>query len=137
MEPITFKRRLQIMGTTLRLRCPNCGQGRIFTGLFKMNKTCPVCGVRFEREDGESVGGKYINLALAELVTIGGFFLVNALFHPPFEPHLVFWVIFNIAFVTLFYRHARSLWIGTVYMTGGVYKDRDEANDEEIAEEVL
>lgn len=128
-EPMTFKRRLQIVWTTFRLRCPNCGQGRIFTGLFKMNKTCPVCGVRFEREDGESVGGMYINLGLAELITIGGFFVVNAVARPPFEPHLIFWVIFNVAFVALFYRHARSLWIGTVYVTGGVYRDQEDPDD--------
>lgn len=125
MPKITLRRRLEIMWTTLRLRCPNCAQGRIFTGLFSMNKTCPVCGVRFEREDGESVGGMYINLALAELITIGGFFVANALFAFPFIPHLVFWAVFNVAFVTLFYRHARSLWIGTVYVTGGVFADSE------------
>jgi uncharacterized protein (DUF983 family) len=120
-----WNRRIQVWWRTLRLHCPNCGQGRIFTGLFKMNEVCPVCGVRFERESGESVGGMYINLALAELITIGGFFIVNALFKPPFVPHLIFWVVFNVAFVALFYRHARSLWIGTTYLTGGVRKDRD------------
>jgi len=41
-------------------------------------------------------------------------------------PHLIFWVIFNIVFLTLFYRHARSLWIGTSYLTGGVYADPDD-----------
>jgi uncharacterized protein (DUF983 family) len=118
-----WNRRIQVWGRTLRLRCPNCGQGHIFTGLFKKNDVCPVCGVRFERESGESVGGMYINLALAELITIGGFFIVNALFKPPFLPHLIFWAVFNVVFVALFYRHARSLWIGTTYLTGGVYKD--------------
>lgn len=118
-----WKHRIHTWWTVLRLRCPNCGQGRIFTGLFKMNEVCPVCGVRFERESGESVGGMYINLALAELITIGGFFIVNALFKPPFLPHLLFWAAFNVIFVALFYRHARSLWIGTTYLTGGVFKD--------------
>ncbi len=126
-----WERRIQVWGRTLSLHCPNCGEGRIFTGLFSMNQTCPVCGVRFERESGESVGGMYINLSIAELLTIGGFFLVNTLAHPPFVPHLIFWVVFNVAFVALFYRHARSLWIGTTYLTGGVYKDR-EGEEEEL-----
>lgn len=130
---MSWSRRFHIFRVTFRLRCPNCARGRIFTGLFAMNKTCPECGVRFERQDGESVGGMYINLALAELLTVGGYFLVNALFHPPFEPHLLFWVIFNIAFVALFYRHARSMWIGLTYMTGGVYADADAPGDEHPA----
>lgn len=118
--------RLHVLWTVFRLRCPNCGIGRIFTGLFTMNKTCPNCGVRFERESGESVGGMYINLSLAEVLTVGGFFLANALFQPPFVPHLAFWIIFNVVFITLFYRHARSLWIGTTFLTGGVFVDRDD-----------
>jgi len=122
-------RHIHVLWTAFRLRCPACGRGRIFTGLFTMNAVCPYCGVRFERESGESVGGMYINLILAELLTIGGFFLANALFDPPFVPHLAFWVVFNIAFVTLFYRHARALWIGTSYLTGGVYPDADDPQE--------
>ncbi|MCC6805139.1 MAG: DUF983 domain-containing protein [Anaerolineae bacterium] len=121
--------RLHVFWTVFRLRCPNCGQGRIFTGLFAMNKTCPYCGVRFERESGESVGGMYFNLVAAELLTMGGFFTVNALFEPPFIPHLTFWIVFNIVFIALFYRHARSLWIGTSYLTGGVYADPDDERE--------
>lgn len=126
---VSLKYRLRVLWTVFRLRCPNCGRGRIFTGLFAMNKTCPDCGVRFERESGESVGGMYINLGLAELLTMGGFFLVNALFQPPFVPHLTFWVIFNVVFIAVFYRHARSLWIGTSYLTGGVYVDTDDERE--------
>jgi uncharacterized protein (DUF983 family) len=119
----------RVLWMTLRLRCPNCGRGRIASRLFKINPTCSYCGVHFEREDGESVGGMYINLGLAELFTIGGYFLADALFHPPFVPHAIFWVIFNFLFVLLFYRHARALWIGISYLTGGVYADSDDQQE--------
>lgn len=124
-----LNRWIHVLWVTFRLRCPNCERGRIFTGLFKMNKTCPYCGVRFEREDGESVGGMYINLSIAELTTIGGFFLADALFHPPFAPHLLFWIAYNIIFITLFYRHARAMWIGVNYATGGVHSDPDHTRE--------
>lgn len=113
------------MKVGLLLRCPNCEQGRTFTGLFKMNKVCPYCGVRFEKQDGESVGGMYINLGIAELTSLGGFFLVHALFDPPFVPHAIFWVSYNILFCVLFYRHSRSLWIAISYLTGGVQPELD------------
>ena len=124
-----LQHRTHVLWTTFRLRCPNCEQGRIFTGLFSMNEVCPYCHVRFERESGESVGGMYINLVLAELITIPGYFLTNALFHPPFLPLAAFWVIFNVAFVTLFYRHARAMWIGTTYLTAGLHPDSEEDQD--------
>ncbi|MEO8394582.1 MAG: DUF983 domain-containing protein [Chloroflexota bacterium] len=124
-----MKHRAHIWRVTFCLRCPNCERGKIFTGLFSMNEVCPYCGVRFERESGESVGGMYINLVAAELITIPGFFLTNALFHPPIVPLAAFWVIFNITFITLFYRHSRALWIGTTYLTGGLHADKDEPDD--------
>ncbi|MCA9910465.1 MAG: DUF983 domain-containing protein [Anaerolineae bacterium] len=101
------------------LRCPHCERGRTFSGLLKVNQTCSVCGLRFEQEDGESVGGMYINLALAELTTMGGFFLIHSLYQPPVLPHLTFWVAYNIIFVVLFYRHSRSMWMSVSYLTGG------------------
>lgn len=107
----------------LFLRCPSCGQGKMFRGLFTIEKTCPQCGVRFERLSGESVGGMYINLVLAELLSVGGFFLIQAFFDPPLAPHIAFWVLFNVAFVVLFYRHSRALWVAVNYLSGGVYAD--------------
>jgi len=109
----------------LALRCPNCEQGRMFDGLFGMRRECDVCGVRFERHDGESVGGMYLNLGIAELIAIPGYFIVNALFHPPFLPHLIFWFVFTLVFCALFYRHARGLWVGISYLTGSVQRDAD------------
>lgn len=115
--------KLHVLWLGLKLRCPNCGVGHTFSGLFAVNKTCSNCGIRFEREDGESVGGMYFNLGLAELTTLGGFFIVHALFQPPMLPHMLFWVIYNVAFCALFYRHARSLWMAISYLTGGMSHD--------------
>src|SRR5689334_5744867 len=95
----------------LTLRCPNCEQGQMFDGLLHMRKECPVCNVRFERQSGESVGGMYFNLGIAELITIPGFLLIDTLFHPPFVPHALFWLVFTILFCLFFYRHARGMWV--------------------------
>lgn len=108
------------------VRCPNCEQGKMFNGLFQINETCPVCGVRFERRDGESLGGMMFTLGFAELISIGGFFLVDALWSPPMMAQLAFWLAFTVAFCVLFYRNGRGIWVGIVYLTGGVYRD-DEA----------
>lgn len=43
--------------------------GRIFKGsmlwLTRMNETCPVCGLKFEREEGYFLGAMYISYAMA------------------------------------------------------------------------
>lgn len=114
----------------MSVRCPNCEQGAMFDGLFQMNPTCPVCSVRFERRDGESLGGMMFTLGFAEIITVGGYFLVDALFDPPMVTQLIFWSVFTVLFCVLFYRNGRGIWVGIVYLTGGVYKD-DEAPEEE------
>ncbi len=108
----------------MTLRCPNCEKGHMFSGLFTIRETCPVCAVRFERLQGESIGGTLINLSFAELLSIGGFFLSEALFHPPFAFQIIFWISFNILFVVFFYRHARGMWVAISYLSGGVYPDK-------------
>jgi uncharacterized protein (DUF983 family) len=108
------------------LRCPNCERGHMFTGLFRMRETCPVCGVRFERRSGESIGGTLINLCIAEVLSVGGYFVSDILFHPPLAFQLIFWVSFNILFVVFFYRHARGMWVSVAYLSGGVYPDTDQ-----------
>ena len=106
------------------LRCPNCEQGRMFAGLFKMHPTCLVCGVRFERSSGESLGGMMINLVIAELLTIGGFFLSYALLRPAdMTPLIVFWLAFDLLFVLAFYRPARGLWVAVTHLTSGLRVD--------------
>jgi uncharacterized protein (DUF983 family) len=108
----------------MTLRCPNCEKGHMFSGLFTIRDTCPVCEARFERLQGESIGGTLINLSLAELLSIGGYFISEALFHPPLPFQLVFWISFNILFVVFFYRHARGMWVAIAYLSGGVFPDK-------------
>jgi uncharacterized protein (DUF983 family) len=52
----------------LRLRCPLCLQGRVFRGSFAMHEYCPVCRVRFEREEGYFLGALYISYPLSVLI---------------------------------------------------------------------
>ena len=39
----------------LRLRCPVCGQGRLFRTYFTMHESCSCCGVRFAREQNATL----------------------------------------------------------------------------------
>lgn len=47
--------RIQIVARGLTHCCPNCGSRTLFKQrtLFQMNKTCPVCGFVFERDNDE------------------------------------------------------------------------------------
>lgn len=117
---MTLGERLHKLLVAARLRCPNCEQGHMFTG-FRINTTCPVCHVAFERREGESVGGMMINLVIVEMSAIGGFFLVDALTDIAPTAQLWFWMPYSLLMPLLLYRTSRALWIGVAYLNGDVY----------------
>ncbi|MBF6590838.1 MAG: hypothetical protein IVW57_09965, partial [Ktedonobacterales bacterium] len=65
---MTVPSNLVLLGRGLRLRCPNCGQGRLFRGVYAMRERCSVCGWVFEREEGYWTGAMAVNLVVSELI---------------------------------------------------------------------
>ena len=110
-----------------RLKCPNCEQAKMFEGRFnlKMTPTCPYCDVRYERSSGEAIGGVYINVAVAELTAMAGFFTVHSIFNPPILMQLLIWIPYLLVFIVLFYPRARGIWTSILWLTGAVYADPD------------
>lgn len=60
-----------------RQLCPRCRAGKIFRssiyrGFPKMHERCPVCDLKFQREEGYFLGAMYISygLALAAILAI-------------------------------------------------------------------
>ncbi|HJU29717.1 MAG TPA: hypothetical protein VJ718_11130, partial [Candidatus Binataceae bacterium] len=49
----------------LMLRCPACGEGRIFNALFRMSRGCAVCGAAFWKNEGEWLGPAVIDYSVA------------------------------------------------------------------------
>jgi uncharacterized protein (DUF983 family) len=100
-----------MLGHGLRLRCPRCGVGRLYSKPFRMNENCPRCGLKFEREQGYFVGAIYINYAATVGVAVPGFFLLNAFTNITINQQLALWVPFAVIFPLLFFHHSRSLWL--------------------------
>lgn len=55
------------LGRAARLRCPNCGRGRVVESWFRMRERCPACGIRVAREaDDFFMGAMMFNLVFSE-----------------------------------------------------------------------
>src|SRR6476659_620659 len=50
----------------MKLRCPECGLGRLYRSSFRMNTQCEYCGLVYEREQGYFIGAIYINIIATE-----------------------------------------------------------------------
>ena len=96
--------------------CPRCRQGRIFKrsiylGLPGMNERCPVCELKFEREEGYFLGAMYISYALglplmAVIVTV--FWKTT---HWPVQTLIVAAALALLPFAPLLTVLARVMWI--------------------------
>jgi uncharacterized protein (DUF983 family) len=58
--------RARIVANGFRCLCPNCGRRTIFMPgrMFKVNPSCPNCGLRIEVGDGAFLGPFVINYAI-------------------------------------------------------------------------
>jgi uncharacterized protein (DUF983 family) len=102
------------MGTlvwrAMRLRCPVCGQGRMFCGLKSLD-TCAHCGFRFEREVGYFTNALILNYTITSLPIL---LIVAPL---AYFSGLSVWtliiggLVIALLLPILAYRHSKSLWL--------------------------
>ena len=52
---------VRLLWRAVRLRCPACGQAKIFRGWFAMHEACAACGRRYQRDAGYFLGSIYFN----------------------------------------------------------------------------
>jgi uncharacterized protein (DUF983 family) len=100
-----------MLGYGMRLRCPRCGTGNLYTKPFKMLAHCPHCGLKYEREQGYFVGAIYINYAATVAIAVPGFFVLDAFAGLTINQQLGIWIPFAIVFPLVFFHHARSFWL--------------------------
>ena len=99
----------------IRLRCPRCGHAPIFRGWFTLEPSCPLCGLRFEREQGYFVGAIYLNYAATVLIAIPGYFALDYWAGLSLVQQLVLWVPFCVVFPLWFFRYSKSIWLSLDY----------------------
>jgi uncharacterized protein (DUF983 family) len=106
-----FREILILLWRGIRLSCPVCGEGQVFSGWFKMYENCPVCGFHFEREEGYFTGAMAINLVFSELLLAA---VAIPLALQPWASLLALVLIggaLAVLLPLLFYRHSKGLWM--------------------------
>jgi uncharacterized protein (DUF983 family) len=101
------------LGAILWQRCPRCLTGRVFAGSVRMHPVCPVCGLRFEREQGYFLGAMYVSYVLASAVLGVLLLLVSTYLMPDWrlEAALGVAVVPFLFLVPALYRYSRVVWM--------------------------
>lgn len=136
---------LTVLGRSLRLRCPLCGEGQLFAGWFKMHPTCSGCGFKYDRSPGYFLGSIYFNYGVTALIIVVLYFAVFITdriapdtlptFLSPGESYFL-WILaaISILFPAWFFRYARGLWLGFDTYLDPVESDQLIPRDDEKAE---
>lgn len=96
---------------SVRLRCPACGRGAIFRGLFAMHQRCESCGRKFDRAPGYLLGSIYMNYGVTAMIVVVAYF--SLYFSETLTPRQLLWTLsaFSVAFPLWFFRYSRALWM--------------------------
>jgi uncharacterized protein (DUF983 family) len=105
-----------VLGRAVRLRCPRCGEGPLFTGWFTMPARCSFCGIAFEREQGYFVGAIYVNYAVTVGIAVLGYLVLWTRTTISNAAQLALWIPFVVVFPLWFFRYSRSLWLALAYL---------------------
>lgn len=100
-------------------KCPRCREGDMFKkhilnpfSLTEMNKTCPHCGMQFEKETGFYYGGMYISYGISTGLFLVVGFSVFFLFNDP--PSWVYITIISAVVLLIFpfnFKYSRVIFL--------------------------
>jgi uncharacterized protein (DUF983 family) len=102
------------IGRALRLRCPFCGQKKMFYMWVRSFERCANCGFKFDRGEHDYYIGAYtINLIVAELIVVGAMLIVMFSTWPDVPWEVMPWALSAFAILgPLFtYPFSKSLWL--------------------------
>ena len=102
----------EVLGRSLRLRCPACGESKIVTHPFHIRHHCPHCFALFKREDGFFVGAILANVVTTELVILVVCFFFLLIVGAEYQSVLALLFVMALVFPVAFYHHSWSLWLG-------------------------
>lgn len=103
-----------LLGRALRLACPLCGSGRMYSSWFTMRKRCEHCHFRFERGESDYFIGAYtIHLIVAELIIVAIMLVWMMITWPDVPWDAMLWGILGLSMVgiTATFPFSRSIWL--------------------------
>ena len=109
------------LSSAVQLKCPRCGKGELYDrtnlfslkGVFKMNKNCSNCGLKYEKEIGFFFGAMYVSY----MINIGLFVTATVGYYMFFEDkldwrlYIILYLLLTFLLLRWIYRMSRSIWL--------------------------
>lgn len=96
----------------IRLRCPSCGEGKIFARGFETNERCSECGAPFDRPgEGDFLMAMIFAYSLAGIVVLALIYVLNRITDMDVTLQLALTLPVGVAIVLLSFRSVKGIWI--------------------------
>ncbi len=100
-----------LVSRAMCLKCPQCGESRLFHHWVLMYPACRHCGLKYEREPGYFLGSIYVNYGLTAMTTTAAYVAFHFILG-----YSNLWVVppllaYCILFPILFFPFARAYWL--------------------------
>jgi uncharacterized protein (DUF983 family) len=73
------------------LRCPNCGEGRLFRRFLKVADACPTCGEALHHQRADDAPA-YFTIVIVGHIIVGAVLALEKAYAPPTWVHAVIWL---------------------------------------------
>jgi uncharacterized protein (DUF983 family) len=105
------------------LRCPHCRRGPIYRLPYVAHERCPVCGLAFQRDEGDFWGGVVFSYGYACIVGLAVAGLLFRLGVEHWETIAYAAAGAAVAAVLVVFPFAKAQWIALLYATRGHYEE--------------
>ena len=107
---------MSTFGAILHQLCPQCRIGKMFRGSLlrvfpKMHARCPICDLKFEREEGYFLGAMYISYGIGVAMICAFATVLWLLTRWPLQKVVLWGIVLFIPFVPVITLYSRVLWI--------------------------
>jgi uncharacterized protein (DUF983 family) len=75
------------------MRCPHCGEGKLFGRFLKVIEHCPMCGEEFSHHRADDFPA-YLVIVVVGHITVPALFAVEVAFAPPIWLQYLIWLPF-------------------------------------------
>jgi uncharacterized protein (DUF983 family) len=104
----------QAVSRGLRGRCPQCGEGALFSGFLNLRPHCEKCGLDYSFADAGDGPAVFVIL-IGGFIVVFAALIVEVLYRPPFWLHAALWLPLVLLVTLLPLRLVKGLLIDLQY----------------------
>ncbi len=113
------------IGRGLCMRCPACGETRLFNGYLSVTPVCANCGAPLGLARADDAP-PYFTIFVVGHVIVGSMLIVERTWQPPLWVHAAIWVPLTLVMTLLLLRPIKGATVGLMLKLGMLKSGDDE-----------